>query len=453
MGIIKTILDLRVRQGTLLNQPETLTYINGLSTPLSSSKITELNTFFSLLKSVLGSDLTLKLDAAYDLTGETEESKLRNLIKRSHDGQLIGVPIVFSGVGINGNGSAYVKTNYTPSTSKVSYSQDSASIGVFSATSLREVRVELGATTTGAGSFTMAKDASNKVRAKLNTSTTNSSIVNTHGSVGLLVLSRTDSAKYSIYMNDEKLGDVNEVSTAPINYEMFICAYNSSGTAAFQSFKTISFAFIGSGLNQQEITALRHAVNNSFLKGKILTYFGGSVTEGFNSTVYTNRFAYLVATNTGKIENNRGAAGRPLMQNPVTPDGLSMYENMTEIKQKTAGDKYIFLHFGGNDLVNGYIQNYPETFQSQYEDVLDNIISKGWSVSDIKLLSFFTSATSQWNNLLTILNSISSSYNIQLIDVATQLYNGGNYAIYMDDAYHPNNDGHALMANYIISQL
>ena len=88
-------------------EPEVTAYIDGLTTPLSSGQLTALNTFVKALKDGLSITLLSEVfDVMYILAGETEESSLRNLIKRAHDAEAVNSPTFTTLEGFTGDASS-----------------------------------------------------------------------------------------------------------------------------------------------------------------------------------------------------------------------------------------------------------------------------------------------------------------------------------------------------------
>ena len=110
-----------------------VTYITGLETPLSSGQLTLLNNFILALKSGLSiTNLLDAFDCMYILAGETAESSLRNLVKRSHDATAVNSPTFTALEGFRGDGiSSYIDTNYNPYSQKVNSNLDDCAYGVY----------------------------------------------------------------------------------------------------------------------------------------------------------------------------------------------------------------------------------------------------------------------------------------------------------------------------------
>ena len=176
-------------------------------------------------------------------------------------------------------------------------------------------------------------------------------------------------------------------------------------------------------------------------------FYGTSITYGAYVTS-ANRFSKVYATADSLVENNYGVAGKKLMQDPTTPDGLSMYETMSLIVQKPNHARYLILEFGANDYT--YFPTYADEFIADYEAIIDYAITKGWAAANIKLLTpFLDCAGFDFTVLKAAIDAVGTSKSVQVIDTATNLYNGGDYSGFMVDCVHPNATGHARMSAYI----
>lgn len=77
-----------------LYEPDFQTYLDSLTTALSSTQKTLLNTLYVSLKDGINLNLLSEsFDAIYILAGETAESSLRNIVKRDYDGIANNSPV------------------------------------------------------------------------------------------------------------------------------------------------------------------------------------------------------------------------------------------------------------------------------------------------------------------------------------------------------------------------
>lgn len=173
-------------------------------------------------------------------------------------------------------------------------------------------------------------------------------------------------------------------------------------------------------------------------------WYGDSFTVGLDATSTKLRFSYLVSSAMGMTEDNNGISGSTL--NGFSPSSIASY---------TTGDR-VNICFGINDLQTTDSLTYPtSTFTSQYNAVAATISSKGYPASNVTLMSvpYFGNTTQilrqqYWN---AIIKSIAVTYGYNFVDCYTVFKNGGGVALLGYGDIHPNNSGHKVIANSILS--
>lgn len=248
---------MRVQAGI---SPEIDAYINGLTTPLSDAQVSKLDTFVTSVKTGFGiSALSDAFDIMYILGGETEESSLRNLVKRMHDCTKVNSPNFTQYEGFKSNGtSSYIDTNYNAATQAVNYSLNNASNGVYSRTeqismSLQSVEFGIGINPTFANSFKFGSE----FYKNLNTNDFSSG-VSPLTTLGMHIGTRYNSTSEKWYINKSNYyTNTNRNSTGVKKGNMYILCYNSANK--YFSTKQLSFVYVGRSLNQEEVTILTDA--------------------------------------------------------------------------------------------------------------------------------------------------------------------------------------------------
>ena len=181
--------------------PDLLTYIDGLITPLSPGQLILLNTFIVDLKAGLGiTNLSDAFDVMYILGGETAESSLRNMIRRAHDATLVNAPLFTALEGYTGNGTNQrLELNYNPSTDGIKFTRDSASQIVYSRTNSLSNGV-MGAVSGTNNCYLTTRNSSNQFLVGINTAGYGYVGVN-YNSIGMFIGSRTASNVLNGYKN------------------------------------------------------------------------------------------------------------------------------------------------------------------------------------------------------------------------------------------------------------
>jgi hypothetical protein len=244
------------------NQPEVDTYISGLSTPLSSGQIALLNTFVGSLKTGLSiSALSEVFDVMYILAGETAESSLRNLIARNYDATTVNSPTFTALEGYTGENTKYLNSNYNPYTNGIRYTQNSASIGVYSRTNQNNSSSLCGASnaaSTYIGNTYIIPRYGDVFYSKINNNTGGDTEVGNSDARGMFVLSRNSSSSFSAYKNKVK-SDSSKNTDGLTQYNFFIGARNNAGSATGYYSGQYSFYFVGRGLSETEENTLYDA--------------------------------------------------------------------------------------------------------------------------------------------------------------------------------------------------
>jgi len=111
---------------------DTLNYISGLATPLSTPLLTKIDTLIRDIKTGLGiTHLYDFFDTFYVLANETAEAACRNLVKRAHDITPQGSPTFAALEGYTGTTSKWLDTNYNPATQGVNFTLNNAGFAIY----------------------------------------------------------------------------------------------------------------------------------------------------------------------------------------------------------------------------------------------------------------------------------------------------------------------------------
>jgi len=253
------------QQGSFWNY-ETAQYINGLTTPLSYLQKRKINTLVNYIKKGLGiSRLEEAFDIMYILAGETEESSLRNLVKRAHDAESVNSPVFKKLVGFQGDGaSSYIKTNYTPDVDGINYIQNNASGGVYLLTSKGVDGADYGAITLGElralqSTHRTVDDVSYIVVNEENSSRND---VDVYNATGLFVQTRSGESITTLYKNDSIILNGNKISYEVPTEELFILCRNKWGLPDYYSDRRVAFMFLGKSLSLSDVQVVHEAIDS-----------------------------------------------------------------------------------------------------------------------------------------------------------------------------------------------
>jgi len=231
-----------------------VTYMVGLTTPLSAYQKDLLDNFVTTVKS--GFSISRLYDA-FDImniyAGETSESSLRNLVKRANDSTTVSSPTFTAFEGFTGNGStSYVTTNYTPSLHAVKYAQDDANWSTY---------IRNNKTSAYIGIYNdpyctllpWLYSAPYHTYWSINDNTvSNRGFVGT--SLGLWMLNRTNSANRQLYRNTVQEHSYSTASTGIPDTAM------SLGGPWYKTYHQFAFNSAGRSLSTAERTVLKNAI-------------------------------------------------------------------------------------------------------------------------------------------------------------------------------------------------
>jgi len=239
--------------------PDLLTYIDGLVTPLSTEQLILLNNTIVNLKVGLGiANLSQAFDAMYILAGETQESALRNLVKRLHDATAVNTPSFVPFEGFTSNlTSSYINSNYNPSTQGQNFIQDSASWGIYSRTSRAGSNSKVIIGNTSLYQRMLLFNISNQVTGGVN-SVGYDPVANAN-SLGFFIYQRPDNTRCQLSKNGSTFADGLGESTAPANTNTYILCTNNAGTPLTYDDCQCSIAFMGRSFSNAEALVIYNA--------------------------------------------------------------------------------------------------------------------------------------------------------------------------------------------------
>jgi len=239
-----------------------LTYISGLSTPLSSTELGYLNTLFTSIKTALGATTANQaIDLGYILSGEGEEVSLRNLASRNYDATKIGSPAYVEYEGYTASSGNLLRTHYKLSSNGVNYTLNSATIIYYSRTgSTTSSGVATGAVMDQAPWYGTKVGAANGQRpiCKIN----GGDLLPAYGinpAKGCYIFSRIDNSHIRISINKSK-ATYADSSTAIPDVEAAIGGQFQGNAAYFNFDGQLSIIMYLRGLSDAEMDAITDAI-------------------------------------------------------------------------------------------------------------------------------------------------------------------------------------------------
>lgn len=212
-------------------------------------------------------ELWPKLDRLL-IYGTFDAQAARQNIKQDlYNSVAVASPNFSAGLGYAGDGSlSYLASGYAMGVSAGVAAQDSNHVLVFSLTDSAFTAVETGNTNNSIGLRSVANVMTTR---GMSSSGDGTAIVT---SLGCFTTSRLLSTEYKVYQSGTELSTHGRASSAVVNFELYDCGRNVSGTLGAPSNRRIFAVCNGSGLTAGEVAALYERINT--LKTALQTALG-----------------------------------------------------------------------------------------------------------------------------------------------------------------------------------
>ena len=201
-----------------------------------------------------------KIDEMWMLANNNSTNALLGL-KNKKNCSVIGAPTFTVNRGYTGNflNTDCLNTNFIPSVDGVNFTLNNGSLGVYSRTSQASSRVDIGgqAAASNCSGFMSGNTTVANSRCAINQSGFAGSLTTSSANtLGLQVLSRTNSTTLRIFKGSLFFSQSFTVDSALTNKNIYILANNNNGVIASSCAKELSFAFIGGTLTDANISSI-----------------------------------------------------------------------------------------------------------------------------------------------------------------------------------------------------
>jgi lysophospholipase L1-like esterase len=216
--------------------------------------------------------------------------------------------------------------------------------------------------------------------------------------------------------------------------------------------------------------------------GKDFYIFGDSITNGVGASDSAHRYSTLLCQMLGATEHNFGIDSSTLQKrtpvNPLVP-GINMLDRLGDIPTKVGSIAALMFFFGMNDWGVNSVSSCsstdycPANYVSDYQTVINACTAKGWSASEIIILSpsypldqaftFYGGINGGRGNptRAAMLNyqdaalSVANTNSTLFLNMYNAMLGSGNVTslVKSTDGVHPNDDGHSFLAMTIFSFL
>lgn len=229
-----------------------------------------------VIRPLIDNNLWNKIDAFGFTASPIQADALLNWKTNTYNLTINGATVTFTAnQGFSTSGSGHLRTGFVPSTAGGNYSQDSATLGVYSRTNATQTSSPImGASSTSPATRSarfFLRNTNNNSGATVNNNTQFFSANTLTNAQRLYLITRTASNASNIYKDGTSIASSSSAGVSLPAHEIYILANNNAGTTEAGSAHQIAFWIIAAGLNSSEIGILNTIVTN------YLTYKGVNV--------------------------------------------------------------------------------------------------------------------------------------------------------------------------------
>ena len=223
-------------------------FFTRVTTAGGSLTTTEQQATNTLVLSLKGYSIWSKMKAIYPMVGASAAACAQNLKSSSFTGTFTATGWTYASTGVTGNGtSAYMNTNYTPSTQGL---LNDAHFSVYLRSNISASTVDCGAYDGTNETAIYPRHANGSIYTAVN-STTFPPVTTNNNSRAFFICTRISSTIENTFINTTKYSrTITSIGRPIIN--IYIGANNNNGTASNYSNRENAFASIGDGLTDTE---------------------------------------------------------------------------------------------------------------------------------------------------------------------------------------------------------
>jgi len=201
------------------------------------------------VRALTSSSIWTELDRLFVLAAHSQQAALIDWIHPTGTGaQAVNSPTFTTDRGFAGNAvDSYVRTNFTPSVGGVKYTQDNASIAVWSLTDTLHALSDIG-TVIAPLSFVRSRNLGGNAAYRVNDGSTQTIAV--ADSSGFYHSQRTTATERALFKNGAPIAATSVASTGVPSSELWICGANATEFSPRQ----IALSACGSSLAGKELT-------------------------------------------------------------------------------------------------------------------------------------------------------------------------------------------------------
>jgi lysophospholipase L1-like esterase len=204
---------------------------------------------------------------------------------------------------------------------------------------------------------------------------------------------------------------------------------------------------------------------------KAIVFFGDSYTAGSGASSHNLRYSTKIAEKLNAEELNFGVAGSTLEKRaPVDYQGApNMVDRLSSVPEKDATMAIAIIAMGLNDVGQNGPDYNKEHYMADYRTVINHFLSKGWTKSELILISPYYIGKKGYDRYAAIsgnpapsrgrhidfvraTKAVADFYGLSFIDMFhDQIAN--DTTLLAEDGIHPSDAGHAFIATDIYNFL
>jgi lysophospholipase L1-like esterase len=244
--------------------------------------------------------------------------------------------------------------------------------------------------------------------------------------------------------------------TSDLDIEMFLGARNNAGTPTAAEKSMIRFVPIGCAIQDALQLPFYNAVN-AFVDtiNPLVVFFGASIIEGVGASDAEHRWTSVLSQQLDSfIEWNISLAGTSLQFSDTAHTAYNIRELL--IPSKTRSQQYLVIaDLGWNDIGINTLYDYAQ-FESQYTELVNRQIAKGYSPSDIYISNlprglndWIPVSRELWNHFQQAILNVCVNTGVHHIDVYAYMTEhdiNNTWNVQTGNVVHLNDTGNAAIA-------
>lgn len=338
-------------------------------------------------------------------------------------------------MGWTGGAGKALNTNFTAGTHANLFTRNSGCVWFYSNIKATGLKIAIGGTDAfEANGCEIYPNFSGTVYGACNGGAVGKSITST---IGLISVVRVNSTTIEIFKNGVSLGTGTDASSILASNSIYELASNINGVLSFPWDGEVSACGIASGsVNQLDLFNMIEQMKGNM---PLWSFYGDSITANFGIT-WEQGWAYKLTQSLGDFyPYNKAVSGKTIQD---------FLDSGCPIRPKGTAGQMIFFGWGVNDCA---VAAGTAAYKANYRIVLNDAISKGWSVDDMVI-------TKKWYITDVPTYALYHAYVIAAQEIATEygianVFNLYELAYGLSDQLHPSAAGSTTISDFFYYSL